>query len=98
MVDQELNINSLELENDLEEALDICAKNTTSMTFAQKYQSEQEMADALRPVEEQVPREFHKYLKVFSKEAVSRFPEHKPWDHKIELKPGFEPKAQKAFQ
>ena len=35
---------------------------------------------------------------MFSKEAVSRFPEHKPWDHKIKLKPRFEPKAQKAFQ
>ena len=98
LVDQELNIDSLKLENDLEETLDICAKNTTLMTFAQKYRSEQETADALRLVEEQVPREFHEYLKVFSKEAVSRFPEHKPWDHKIELKPGFEPKAQKAFQ
>ena len=56
LISQELDINVLNLEDDLEEALSICAKNTTSMTFAQKYRSEQETADALRPVEEQVPR------------------------------------------
>jgi hypothetical protein len=49
------------------------------------------------PVEEQIPKEFHEYLSIFLKETASRLPEHKPWDHKIELKPGFEPKAQKAF-
>jgi hypothetical protein len=42
--------------------------------------------------------EFHEYLDVFSKEAASRFPGRKPWGHKIDLKPGFIPKAQKAFQ
>ena len=97
IIDQEVENNSLEDEASPEEEAWICAKNTTSMTFAQKYRSEQETADALRPMEEQVPPEFHEYLKVFSKEAASRFPEHKPWDHKIELKPEFEPKAQKAF-
>src|ERR1700704_5424181 len=37
-------------------------------------------------------------MHVFSKAASERIPKQKPWDHKIELKPGFEPKAMKAFQ
>ena len=73
----------------------IQAKNTTSMTFAQRYSEVTDTAE--KPLEEQIPREFHEYLSVFSKEASERFPKRKPWDHKIEMKPGFEPKAQKAF-
>ena len=40
--------------------------------------------------EELVPKEFHNYLDIFSKEKAYRFPEPQPWDHKIEMKEGFE--------
>ena len=40
-------------------------------------------------MEEQIPKEFHKYLDVFSEEKAARFPEPKKWDHKIELKDTF---------
>jgi Reverse transcriptase (RNA-dependent DNA polymerase) len=37
--------------------------------------------------------EYHEYLDIFSEEKAHRFPESKPWDHKIEIKEGFEPKS-----
>ena len=39
-----------------------------------------------------VPKEYHHYLKVFSKEESERMPIRKPWDHTIELKDTFKPK------
>jgi hypothetical protein len=44
-----------------------------------------------------VPAEYHKYLDVFSKEKAHRFPESGPWDHKIKMKEGFEPKSFKNY-
>ena len=37
--------------------------------------------------QEIVPKEYHRYGKVFSSEAAMRFPEPRPWDHEIELLP-----------
>jgi hypothetical protein len=45
--------------------------------------------------EEIVPKQFHKFMKVFSKKASERMPTRKPWDHTIEMKPGFELKKAK---
>lgn len=50
-----------------------------------------------KTLEERIPKEFHRFLKVFSDQAADRVPEHKPWDHKIELKPGFEPRSSKIY-
>ena len=47
--------------------------------------------------EELIPEEYHKYLDVFSEEKAAQFPEYKPWDHKIEMKEGFEPKLFKNY-
>jgi hypothetical protein len=41
--------------------------------------------------------EYHEYLDIFSKEKAHRFPESRPWDHKIEMKEGFEPKSFKNY-
>ena len=46
---------------------------------------------------ELVPEEYHEYLDVFNKEKAARFPESKPWDHKIKIKEGFEPKSFKNY-
>jgi Reverse transcriptase (RNA-dependent DNA polymerase) len=43
--------------------------------------------------EQLVPAEYHGYLDIFSEEKAHRFPESRPWDHKIEMKEGFEPKS-----
>jgi len=47
--------------------------------------------------EELVPEEYHEYLDIFSEEKAHRFPEARPWDHKIEMKEGFEPKSFKNY-
>ena len=44
-----------------------------------------------------VPEEYHKYLDIFDEEKANRYPESRPWDHKIEMKPGFEPKSFKTY-
>jgi hypothetical protein len=47
--------------------------------------------------EQLVPAEYHKYLDIFSEEKAHCFPESRPWDHKIEMKEGFEPKSFKNY-
>ena len=44
-----------------------------------------------------VPQEFHEYLDIFSKEKAHRFPELRPWDHKIKIKEGFKLKSFKNY-
>ena len=50
-----------------------------------------------KSVEEMVPKEYHDFWDVFSEEKAARFPESKPWDHKIDMKEGFEPKSFKNY-
>jgi hypothetical protein len=47
--------------------------------------------------EQLVPREYHSYLDIFDEDKANRFPDTRPWDHKIEMKPGFEPKSFKTY-
>ena len=47
--------------------------------------------------EQLVPKEYHEYLDVFNEEKANRYPDSRPWDHKIEMKPGFEPKSFKTY-
>jgi Reverse transcriptase (RNA-dependent DNA polymerase) len=47
--------------------------------------------------EQLVLAEYHGYLDIFSEEKAHRFPESRPWDHKIEMKEGFEPKSFKNY-
>ena len=49
------------------------------------------------PIEKLVPEEYHEYLDVFDEEKANRFPEERSWDHKIEMKEGFEPKSFKSY-
>jgi hypothetical protein len=42
--------------------------------------------------EQLVPAEYHEYLDIFSKGKAHRFPKSRPWNHKIKMKEGFEPK------
>ena len=46
---------------------------------------------------EQIPGEYHKFIRVFDEEKANRFPESRVWDHKIELKEGFQPKSFKTY-
>ena len=51
----------------------------------------------VRKTEEMVPRQFHKYLKVFEKKDSERMPTRKAWDHAIDLREGFVPKKRKIY-
>jgi len=53
---------------------------------------------AEKSLEEMVPRRFRRWMKVFKKKASERMPRRKPWDHAIEMKPGYEPKKAKNIQ
>jgi hypothetical protein len=44
-----------------------------------------------------LPKAYHEYKLVFEKEALERFPESRPWDHTINLKPDFIPKDCKVY-
>jgi hypothetical protein len=47
--------------------------------------------------EQLVPWEYHDYLDIFDEDKANRFPDTRPWDHKIEMKSGFEPKSFKTY-
>ena len=44
-----------------------------------------------------VPLEYHKFFDIFNKKQASQFPDKQPWDHKIKMKPKFEPKSFKNY-
>ena len=49
------------------------------------------------PLEEIIPKEFHEYLDIFNEQKANQFPMSRPWDHRIEIKEGFEPKSFKNY-
>jgi len=55
------------------------ARQTLSSTLAEEHN---------KPHSNLIPTEYRRHQKVFSEEAVQRFPESRIWDHAIELKPG----------
>ena len=66
-------------------------------TTATQLQAEINSKKTVLPLEEQIPKEFHEFLDVFSEEKAAQFPEPRSWDHKIELKEGFIPKSFKMY-
>ena len=65
----------------------------------QKFSAAQKMEHKYHQTEEEVmlPPEYNSWKKVFKKEASERFPEHRPWDHAIELHEDFIPKRGKIY-
>ena len=45
----------------------------------------------------QIPPEYCEYLDVLNEKKADRFPKSRSWDHKIEMKSGFEPKSFKSY-
>ena len=66
-----------------------------SQAFSRKYEGNTQ--DEQIDLKDAVPSQFHEYLDVFSDEKATRFPKSMSWDHKIEMKPGFEPKSFKIY-
>ena len=46
---------------------------------------------------EQIPEEYHEFIDIFDEKKADRFPDSRIWDHKIELKEGFQPKSFKTY-
>ena len=69
----------------------------SKITIATELAAEQNQKKEEKTDKELIPEEYHKYLDVFSEEKVARFPESRSWDHKIEIKEGFEPKSFKNY-
>jgi hypothetical protein len=73
-------------EGRLEHASDeiwIAASFTYSTLIAEKA----DRAKNARTYKEVIPEHYRNFKKVFSEVELERLPEHKPWDHKIDLKP-----------
>lgn len=71
----------------------IRAKINLAMEMAQKEHAKQKA----RTFDEMVPSAYHAYKDVFEKKASERFPESRPYDHAIDLKPGFVPRNCKVY-
>ena len=44
-----------------------------------------------------VSPKYHKFLDIFNEKWASQFPDKQPWDHKMDMKPDFEPKSFKNY-
>ena len=91
--DNELSVLISTITGDMDNSEWINSKST----MATKIQAEINLKKEVLPLEEQVPKEFHEYLDVFSEEKAARFPEPRTWDHKIEMKDTFIPKSFKTY-
>ena len=63
----------------------INAKSTMSTSIQAEINQQKEDL----PLTEQIPKEYHEYMDVFDEIKADHFPESWSWDHKIELKEGF---------
>ena len=91
--DSELSLLIASITGEMNNKIWINSKSTT----ATQLQAEINSKKTILPLEEQIPKEFHEYLDVFSEEKAARFPKPRSWDHKIELKEGFIPKSFKTY-
>ena len=83
---REFLINTIEMYEDLDDwdllpEIEI-AKAKISEQFNERYGNKKEKKN----VQNMIPKEYHKYLKVFNEEAAARVPKPTPFDHEIILK------------
>jgi len=74
------------------EELWINTKLSHSQTIAHGLEQKKDI-----PIQELVLELYHKWLDIFNEKASHRFPDPRPWDHAIDMKPDFEPKSFKAY-
>lgn len=55
--------------------------------YSQALAEEEFLKREVKNIEQMVPEKYHEFLDIFSKEASEQLPEHKPYDHAIELVP-----------
>ena len=71
-------------------------EKTIARIVEEKEEEEEDLIE-LRVIDEMVPRQFHKYLKMFEKKDSERMLTRKAWDHVIDLREGFVPKKGKIY-
>jgi hypothetical protein len=82
---------------------DYTEDNDDSIAIRAGFTKSQELAEAAfaatkqKAYNEIVPEAYRNYDNVFSKQASKRKPKFRPFDHAIDLKPGFEPKPCKLY-
>jgi hypothetical protein len=80
----------------IEEAkLKVWINAKTGMAMKLAIKENKKKADLL--VEKLIPEDLHDFLNVFDDNKANRFPESNMWDHKIDMKEGFEPKSLKNY-
>ena len=89
MTEEELKIDLMKTYLDNENEVWIKGKTLISQELAYK------MIDDKAKVE--IPEVYAEYRIVFKKEVSEQMPEHKPWNHSIDLKPDFIPKDCKVY-
>ena len=72
-------------------------KEKTIARIMEKKKKEEKDLIELRATDKMVPRQFHKYLKVFEKKNSERMPTRKAWDHAIDLREEFVPKKNRIY-
>ncbi|EEB89036.1 hypothetical protein MPER_12920 [Moniliophthora perniciosa FA553] len=72
----------------------INATSTVSQRLAEAAAKDHQAKSSLH---DNLPKQFWEYEDVFSKESFDHLPEHRPWDHAIELIPGPLPSATKVY-
>jgi len=75
------------------EIYELNTKISASQVLAQKGKQKDNWT-----TEQIVLEEYYKYLSIFDKKKSEWFPLARTWDHKIETKPTFEPKAFKPYK
>ena len=71
----------------------INAKTSNTIEFRLKHDKKKDNLS----IEQMIPDAYHDYLDLFNETKADRFPGPHSWDHKIELKEGFEPKCFKTY-
>ena len=88
-INEDMNAIFMEL---LDEEMEINKINIATELAIEDNKKKTEKTD-----EELIPKIYHEYLDIFSEEKAAQFPESKPWDHKIKMKEGLEPKLFKNY-
>ena len=78
------------LQNNTERTIGVEIRAKT--TISQRIEHAIHCDMSVKLLKDWIPKLYLGYWSVFEKKSVDQLLEHKPWDHIIELKPGFDPK------
>jgi hypothetical protein len=68
---------------------DVWIRAKTSISQQLAHDNAETNPEKKKSLDDLLPNAYHEYRSVFEKEVSERFPESRPWDHAIDLKPDF---------